>query len=269
MYHKKRRSLLEDVRQDRASRPPKKVAAHNVTVCLTLILKRPPNLAHVLQKKSMYEVIAAKMELGVESLDSTTAQSVAGQHLATMSDASRATVAQKLNKTVKSARNKAVKQAVLEEEYTTKVLECTVAHLKQSQSTVASMVHVRRKTLFEEEGINAVVKVGDWVQIESDYSAGICSDGGVACITAVHCGLDPCPLVSERCIVLEVAVHYLIYGRRERFVKAARLTVIPKFRYENVYGTNSSLLLIVYPHAVHTFPNAVTKTCTAQIQACC
>ncbi len=110
------------------------------------------------------------MELGVESLDSTTAQCVAGQHLATMSDASRATVAQKLNKTVKSARNKAVKQAVLEEEYTTKVLECTVAHLKQGQSTVASMVQVRRKTLFEQEGINAVVKVGDWVQIESDYS---------------------------------------------------------------------------------------------------
>ncbi len=48
--------------------------------------------------------------------------------------------------------------------------------------------------------------------------------------------------------MLEVDVHYLIYGRRERFVKAARLTVIPKCRYENVYGTNSSLLLIVMPH---------------------
>jgi hypothetical protein len=83
----------------------------------------------------MDEVISAKMELGVESLDNTTRQSVAGQHLATMSETSRSTVAHKLNKTVKSARNEAVKQDVLEEEYTTKLLECTVAHLKQSQST--------------------------------------------------------------------------------------------------------------------------------------
>jgi hypothetical protein len=101
----------------------------------------------------MDEVIAAKMELGEESLGSTMAQCVAGQHLTTiMSDASRANVAHKLNKTVKSARNKAAKQAVLEVEYTTKVVECTVAHLKQHQSTVASMVHVRRKTLFERGG---------------------------------------------------------------------------------------------------------------------
>ena len=66
----------------------------------------------------MDEVIAAKKELGKESLDNTTAQCVAGKHLATMSDASRATVAQKLNKTVKSARNKAVKEAVFDKEYT-------------------------------------------------------------------------------------------------------------------------------------------------------
>ncbi len=64
----------------------------------------------------MDEAIAAKMELGEESLDSTTAQCVTGQHLATMSDASRASVANKLYKTLKSARNKAVKQVVLEEE---------------------------------------------------------------------------------------------------------------------------------------------------------
>jgi hypothetical protein len=175
----------------------------------------------------MDEVIAAKMELGVESLQSTTAQCVAGKHLANMSDASRASVATKLNKTVKTARNKAVKDAVLGEQYTAKVLEFTVAHLKLRQSTVASMVHAWRKTKFEEEGINAVVKAGDWVQIASDYTPGICSDGGVACVTAVHCGEEQCPLIPERKIVLEVDVHYLIYGRRERGVLVSRLTVIP------------------------------------------
>ncbi len=102
-----------------------------------------------------------------------------------------------MNKTVKTARNKTVKDAVLDEQYTAKVLEFTVAHLKQHQSTVASMVHERRKTIFEEEGFNAVVKAGDWVQIESDYSPGVCSDGGVACVTAVHCGEDQCPLVVQ------------------------------------------------------------------------
>jgi hypothetical protein len=144
-----------------------------------------------------------------------------------MSHASRASVATKLNKTVKTARNKAVKDAVLDEQYTAKVLEFTVAHLKQHQSTVASMVHERRKTIFEEKGLNAVVKAGDWVQIESDYSPRVCSDGGDACVTAVHCGEDQCPLVPERKIVFEVDVHYLIYGRRERGVPVSRLTVIP------------------------------------------
>lgn len=178
----------------------------------------------------MDDVIAAKIELGQESLDSTTAQCVAGKHLATMSEASRATVAHTLNKTVKTARNKAVKEAVLAEEYTAKVLECTVAHLQQHQATVSTMVHVRRKTLFEDEGLNAVVRVGDWVEISPDYGSGICSDGGVACVTAVNCGLDPCPLVPERCVVQDVDVHYLIYGRREQ--------------------------------------NAVTRTYSAQIQGC-
>jgi hypothetical protein len=41
----------------------------------------------------MDDVIAAKIELGKKSLDSTNAKCVAGKHLATMSEASRATVA--------------------------------------------------------------------------------------------------------------------------------------------------------------------------------
>jgi hypothetical protein len=87
----------------------------------------------------MDEVIAAKMELGVESLESTTAQCVAGKHLANMSDASRASVATKLNKTVKTARNKAVKDAVLDEQYTAKVLEFTVAVLILNNTKVLSL----------------------------------------------------------------------------------------------------------------------------------
>jgi hypothetical protein len=116
------------------------------------------------------------------------------------------------------------------------------------------MVHDRRKTIFEEEGINAVVKAGDWVQIESDYSPGVCSDGGVACVTAVHCGEEQCPLVPERKIVLEVDVHYLIYGRRERGVPVSRLTVIPcpilvrKCLYANAFGTNTWILCIEIRH---------------------
>jgi hypothetical protein len=80
--------------------------------------------------KVMDDDIKPKTELGQESLDSTSAKCVAGQHLATMSASARASVAKKLNKTVKTARNKAVTQAVLAEEYTKKVVECTIAHLK-------------------------------------------------------------------------------------------------------------------------------------------
>ena len=175
----------------------------------------------------MNDTTIGKIEIGAESLDSTTSNCVAGKLLSTMSDASRANLIVKLNKTVKTARNKAVRQGVLDEEYTEKVRVCTIAHLKTRQATVGAMVHLRRKTLFEEEGVNAIVKVGDWVQIESDYSVGICSDGGVACVTDVHCGLCPCPLVADRKMVEAVNVHYLIYGRKERNVCVKRLTVIP------------------------------------------
>jgi hypothetical protein len=153
----------------------------------------------------MNDVIAAQQELGEESLDCTSSHCVASLHLSSMSEESRSNVATKLNKTVKSARNnKAVKQAVLEEEEytsTTKVVTCTVAHLnKRRQATVSTIVHARRKTLFEEESINAIVKVGDWVQIETHYTCGTYSEGG----------LSSCPLVSARTIVEEVDVHYLI-----------------------------------------------------------
>ncbi len=74
--------------------------------------------------------------------------------------------------------------------------------------------------------MNAVVRVGDWVEIEPDYGPAICSDGGVACVTAVHCGLDPCPLVPERFVVQDVDVHYLIYGRKH-FMAALRREMVP------------------------------------------
>ncbi len=45
------------------------------------------------------------------------------------------------------------------------------------------MVHVTRKTIWEEQKQLADVKVGDWMEVVYEYLPGACSDGGIGIIT--------------------------------------------------------------------------------------
>jgi hypothetical protein len=45
------------------------------------------------------------------------------------------------------------------------------------------MVHVARKTIWEEQKELADVKIGDWVEVMYEYLPGTCSDGGIDVIT--------------------------------------------------------------------------------------
>ena len=63
--------------------------------------------------------------------------------------------------------------------------------------------------------------VGEWVEVASDYSPGMCSAGGIAVVTAVEDG----NLTN---------VKYVLDGRSEKFITIDRLTTIPMpYRREN------------------------------------
>jgi hypothetical protein len=48
------------------------------------------------------------------------------------------------------------------------------------------MVHVPRKTIWEEQRELADITIGDWVEVLYEYMPGTCSDGGVGIITRLQ-----------------------------------------------------------------------------------
>ncbi len=86
------------------------------------------------------------------------------------------------------------------------------------------MVHPRRRTIIiEEQGILATIKVGDWIDAESDYSIGITSDGGIGCVFGLHEELHVMEGVKR---TVAVDVHYIVDNRKERRVLLKRFVVI-------------------------------------------
>jgi hypothetical protein len=83
------------------------------------------------------------------------------------------------------------------------------------------MVHARKKTLWEEYGTLAMVKVGDWVSVRECIEVGLCSDGGIGSVTEVITS------TSDAVIVTAIAVKYVLTGITEKQIKIERVTVVP------------------------------------------
>ena len=178
----------------------------------------------LIKKSSAARKTKAKLE---EVINGTCKKSVAGKHIAIMSAAEKDDVVTKLTKTAKTNENKLVKATVLGVTYNNR---CTVAflqHLQNLQGPVSNMVHARRKTLAEEQGLLAQIKVGDWVEVEPDYSPSICSDGGIGCVLGLHREECAVPGSVVACTITAVDVHYLVFNRKERRVLVSRAIVIP------------------------------------------
>ncbi len=104
---------------------------------------------------------------------------IVGKELATMSATAIEKVDVALDKRLSKVKNKEVKSCVLQEKYQALVQEQAAAYLKNNAPVVTSMVHARRATLAELSNVLNRVKLGDWVEVESDYSARVCSSGGI------------------------------------------------------------------------------------------
>ncbi len=108
-------------------------------------------------------------------------------------------------------------------EYEVMLEEHTRRQLKINALEVTSMVHDRRPTLGETSDALCKVKVGDWIEVEGDFSTGNCSVGGIGCVTCVFNHCDGANALE----VPMVDVHYLLTNTRENNVDIGRVTVIP------------------------------------------
>ena len=77
---------------------------------------------------------------------------MAGRHLAGMSDEQKTEVTTKLNNNLKKQINKTVKAAVVHVQYAERAQTMFVESLRSARRTPQTMVHGRRKTLWEEYG---------------------------------------------------------------------------------------------------------------------
>jgi hypothetical protein len=144
-----------------------------------------------------------------------------------MSATEREDVVTKLSLTAKRNENKLVKATVLGVTYNNRCSVAFLEHLKNLQEPVSHMIHARRWTLAEEQGLFAQIKVGDWVEVEQDYSPSICSDGGVGCVLGLH--TEACTVAGSdiASTITAVDVHYLVFNTKERRVLLTRVVVIP------------------------------------------
>jgi hypothetical protein len=83
------------------------------------------------------------------------------------------------------------------------------------------MIRARRRTLAEEPGLFAQIKV------EQDYSPSICSDGGVGCVLGLYTEACTVPGSDIASTITAVDVHYLVFNTKERRVLLTRVVVIP------------------------------------------
>ncbi len=164
-----------------------------------------------------------------EVINGTTIKSIAGKHIASMSALEREDVVTKLSLTAETNENKLVKATVLGVTYNNRCSVAFLEHLKNLQGPVSHMIHARRRTLAEEQGLFAQIKVGDWVEVEQDYSPSICSDGGVGCVLGLH--TEACTVpgsdIASTSTITAVDVHYLVFNTKERRVLLTRAVVIP------------------------------------------
>jgi hypothetical protein len=99
-----------------------------------------------------------------------------------------------------------VKDIVVAVAYADACKKAFVEHLKNCQREASAMVHPRRRTIIEEQGILATIKVGDWIDAKSDCSVGITSYGGIGCVFGLHEELHGVEGVQR---TIAVDVHYI------------------------------------------------------------
>jgi hypothetical protein len=141
-----------------------------------------------------------------------------GKELATMSDEAIDLVNVALDKRLNKVKNKETKSCVLLEKYQVLVEKHAATQLIQNPQSVSSMVHGRRQTLGELTSALNRVKVGNWIEVEPNYSTGFCEAGGIGCVTNAIDVWSDTPSTIECPATMLLDVHYLLTNTRENML---------------------------------------------------
>jgi len=127
----------------------------------------------------------------LDIVDLTSTASIAGKHIKAMNATAKNAAVDKLAKTSKRNENKTAKDAVLAVTYEATCKAAFIKHLEEQKKEVLEIVHEKRKSIVKEQGFLATIKIGDWVDVESDYSPGLNSDRGIGCVFGWHLSFKP------------------------------------------------------------------------------
>jgi hypothetical protein len=116
-------------------------------------------------KKPKESVTASKRAKLHDMVDLTSTTCIAGKHIKDMNANDKNAVVDKLTKSVKRNENKTVKAAVLAVTYNECCRVAFIKYLEAKHMDVVAMVHEKRKSVVEEQGLLSTIKVGDWVDI--------------------------------------------------------------------------------------------------------
>jgi hypothetical protein len=179
-------------------------------------------LKQVKKGRTKQEVI--KQKNSDDAMTETNTSCLAGKQLANMTAEQRVAVNDKLNATLKKQINKTVKAAVVAVRFKEVAEQKFVETLRNARCSALSMIHKARPTLWEEYGVLARVKVGDWVNVLECYKVGECSEGGIGCVTVIHTEVQE---HSGNTIQVGVNVKYVLTHSTENAITMDRITVIP------------------------------------------
>ena len=194
--------------------------------CFLCFFEHKAKLKNVKKGRTKQELL--KQKNSDDAMMETNTSCLAGKQLANMTAEQRVAVNEKLNTTLKKQINKTVKAAVIAVRFNEVAEAKFVETLRNARCSAWSMVHKARPTLWEEYGVLARVKVGDWVHVLECYKVGECSEGGIGCVTFIHNEVEELQGGIE-CAEggMAVNVKYVLTNTTENAITMDRITVIP------------------------------------------
>ncbi len=149
-------------------------------------------------------------------IDLTSASSIAGKTLDTLSVENKEAFNSKIHKNLKKSIDKNMKDVVLGVAHSKALEDMNIKHLTLSVVPTSQMIHKLKPTmkqLFDTEG---QIKVGGCVKVLYEYAPGACSDGGVGTVVKIETDDDGKSWLT---------VSYVLDNRIETGIDESRITI--------------------------------------------
>jgi hypothetical protein len=157
------------------------------------------------------------MDLTVAAcIDLTSASSIAGKTIETLSVENKEAFHSKIQHNLKKTINKNVKDLVLGVAHSKALEEMNMKHLALSVVPTTQMIHKLKATMKQLYDTEGRIKIGDYVEVQYEYAPGTCSDGGVGSVMEI---------VEDDDKKSWITVSYVLDSRIETRIDESRITI--------------------------------------------